>query len=89
MNIRATGRVVDGHLRVDIPVDLPDNTEVELIEAPAAGEEELDPELEAALDEGEAALTRGERGTPAEEFLDELLKRSSDEALPGHLTRPG
>ena len=29
MTIRARGRVVGGHLRVDIPVDLPDNTEVE------------------------------------------------------------
>jgi hypothetical protein len=79
MSIRATGRVVGGHLRVDIAVDLPDNTEVELIEATGVAEtseeEELDPELEAALDEGDAALARGERGEPVEEVLEQLRAR--------------
>jgi hypothetical protein len=87
MIIRATGRVVGGHLRVDMPVELAENTEVELIEAPAtAHDDELDPELEAALDEGDAALARGERGTPVEEVLAQLRARRSgrdDEAVSG------
>ncbi|HYO61681.1 MAG TPA: hypothetical protein VEU29_07265 [Actinomycetota bacterium] len=60
MALRVRGRVVGGHLRVDIPVELAENTEVELIEAPAAEEEELDPELEAALGEAAAEIARGE-----------------------------
>jgi hypothetical protein len=60
MSIRATGRVVNGHLRVDMPVDLPDNTEVELIEGPGAEQEEIDPQLEAALCESVEQFARGE-----------------------------
>ena len=47
MSIRATGRVVDGHLRVDIPVELEEDTEVELAEVTggAGFDEEMDPLL--------------------------------------------
>ena len=93
MTIRAIGRVVGGHLRVDTPVGLPDNTEVELIEATAgADEEELDPELEAALDEADAALARGERGVPVEEALEQFRARRAardDEAISGTAPRQG
>jgi hypothetical protein len=93
MTIRAIGRVVGGHLRVDTLVDLPDNTEVELIEATTgADEEELDPELEAALDEADAALARGERGVPVEEALEQFRARRAardDEAISGTAPRQG
>lgn len=93
MTIRAIGRVIGGHLHVDTPVDLPDNTEVELIEATAgADDEELDPELEAALDEADAALARGERGVPVEEALEQLRARRAardDEAISGTAPRQG
>jgi hypothetical protein len=91
MSIRAVGRVVGGHLRVDIPVDLPDNTEVELAEVIAGDEPEgdLDPLLEAALDAGDAAFERGERGRPLEDVLERLRTRSRDEAVSGSSTGRG
>lgn len=85
MSIRATGRVVDGHLRVDIPVELEEDTEVELAEVTGSAgfDEELDPLLEAALDEADAAFARGERGVDAKEALSRLRARVRDEAVSG------
>lgn len=93
MSILARGRVVGGHLRVDIPVDLPDNTEVELrvtrVTSTTELDEELDPELEAALDEADAAYARGERGRPLGEAIERLRSRSRDEALSDTPARQG
>jgi hypothetical protein len=85
MSIRATGRVVDGHLRVDIPVELEENAEVELAEVTggAGFDEEMDSLLEAALDEADAAFARGERGVDAKEALSRLRARARDEAVSG------
>lgn len=80
MSIRATGRVVNGHLRVDMPVDLPDNTEVELIEAPGAEQEEIDPQLEAALCESVEQFARGEASS-WEDVRSRLHAGDRDEAL--------
>ena len=92
MAIRARGRVEGGHLRVDIPVDLPDNTEVELVEVTSGTDpedEELDPLLEAVLERADAAIASGERGQPAEEVLEELRARRRDEALSGAVSKRG
>jgi hypothetical protein len=92
MSIRATGRVVDGHLRVDIPVELPENTEVELAQVDAMFDldEDEDRLVSADIEEGRAQVARGEQGTPAKEFIKELrAMRSLDEALPGRRTRAG
>jgi hypothetical protein len=73
MSIRATGRVVNGHLRVDIPVDLPENAEVELAEVTEYDlDEEEDRLLADDIDAARAQVARGDHGTPAEEFIDEL-----------------
>jgi hypothetical protein len=80
MALTVRGRVENGHLRVDTPVDLPDNTDVELTINLVEDEEE-DPGLIAALDEGLAQIARGERGRPWEEVLERLRARSHDEAL--------
>jgi hypothetical protein len=80
MALTVRGRVVDGHLRVDTPVDLPDNTEVELTVVADDSDAE-DPELLAALDRADAAIARGEQGRPLEEVLEQLRARSLDEAL--------
>jgi hypothetical protein len=83
MSIRVVGRVVGGHLRVDIPVDLPDNTEVELAEV--AGDDTLDDEgdreLAELLAESDAQIARGEEGTPVEEVIERLRSRGRHEAL--------
>jgi hypothetical protein len=83
MSIRVVGRVVGGHLRVDIPVDLPDNTEVELAEV--AGDDTLDDEgdreLAELLAESDAQIARGEDGTPVEEVIERLRSRGRHEAL--------
>ncbi|MCK6587666.1 MAG: hypothetical protein L6Q76_08790 [Polyangiaceae bacterium] len=92
MSIRAIGRVVEGHLRVDIPVDLPENAEVELAQVDAEFDldEDEDRLVSADIEEGRAQIARGERGTPAKEFIKELrAMRSPDEALPGGCTRKG
>ena len=92
MSIRAIGRVVDGHLRVDIPVELPENTEVELAQVDAVFDldEDEDRLVSADIEEGRAQIARGERGTPAKDFIKELrATRSPDEALPGRRTRTG
>ncbi|HZF55074.1 MAG TPA: hypothetical protein VE093_40765 [Polyangiaceae bacterium] len=86
MSITARGVVQGGRLRIDIPVDLPDNTEVMLAEAPhATAEDEEEPLLKAALDEAEEQAARGE-GSSWEEVRARLHARARDEALPD--TRP-
>lgn len=73
VKLRAT--VHDGHLRVDEAVDLPENTEVELIAVPVDRGDDLDEEercrLDDALDEAAAELDRGE-GIPAHRVLAEV-----------------
>jgi hypothetical protein len=71
MAIRVRGVVQGGRLKVDIPVDLPDNTEVELTEAPESEFDEEDPLLAAALDRSMEQISQGET-VPAEEVLDRL-----------------
>jgi hypothetical protein len=83
MTLRARGRVVGGHLRVDIPVDLPDNTEVELAEV--AGDDTLsdedDRELAEILAASDAQIASGEEGIPVEEVIERLRSRGRHEAL--------
>jgi hypothetical protein len=82
MTITARGVVQGGRLKVDIPVDLPDNTVVELTETPGDGYDEEDPLLAAALDRAEEQSTRGE-GSSWEEVEARLHARDlRDEALP-------
>ena len=82
MSIRATGRVVGGHLRVDIPVELAENTEVQLAEVEDADAADAGPELEAALAEGAEQIARGE-GSSWEDVRARLRMKGRDEALPG------
>jgi hypothetical protein len=60
-----------------MPVDLPDNTEVELAEVDEIGAED-DPELQTALLESVAQMQRGEV-FDADEVLDELCPSGTDE----------
>lgn len=73
VKMRAT--VHDGHLKVDAAVDLPEDTEVDLIAVPVDRGDDMDDDerrmLEDALDEAEAELDRGE-GIPAEQVLAEV-----------------
>ena len=78
MSIRAVGRVVGGHLRVDIPTELPENTEVELVEADVADADDDDPALREALEESVAQMERGQV-VAAEDVLDELCPSGTDE----------
>lgn len=82
MTITARGVVQGGRLKVDIPVDLPDNTVVELIEVPNEAYDEEDPLLAAALDRSEEQSARGET-VPAEAVIERLRARRPHEALPG------
>jgi hypothetical protein len=82
MAIRVRGVVQGGRLKVDIPFDLPDNTEVELTEAPASEFDEEAPLLAAALDRSMEQISRGET-VSAEEVLDRLRARRPNEAVPG------
>ena len=70
MTLTLLGRVKDGRIVVDEPVDLPDGTEVHLSVVDDA--DELDDEdrarLHAALDQAQAQLARGE-GIPGEQVL--------------------
>jgi hypothetical protein len=66
MRILARGRVVDGHLRVDIPVDLPDNTEVEFQGQVVETEDER--ALRESIARSDDEIARGE-----EVSLDEVL----------------
>ena len=77
MSIRAIGRVVGGHPRVDIPVELAENTEVHLVEDDTAGADN-DPELLAALEESLGQVERGEVHD-ADAVLDELCPSGTDE----------
>lgn len=83
MALRVRGRVVGGHLRVDIPVDLPENTRVELAEV--AGDDTLsdedDRELAEILAASDAQIARGEDGIPVEEMIERLQSRGRHEAL--------
>lgn len=85
MAVKAPGRVVGGHVRVDIPLDLSDNTEVELAEV--AGDDTLsdedDRELAEILAESNAQIARGEEGTPVEEVIERLRSRGRHEAFSG------
>jgi hypothetical protein len=70
MSIRVHGRVEGGRLRVDTPVDLPDNTEVELIVDQTETETEDERELREAIAQSDAELAalpdnvRAERSSP-------------------------
>ncbi|HZF53732.1 MAG TPA: hypothetical protein VE093_34045 [Polyangiaceae bacterium] len=69
MVLRIRGRVVDGHLRVDTPVDLPNNTEVELtVDVPETDDER---ELRESIARSDAQIARGEV-LDADDVLDEL-----------------
>jgi hypothetical protein len=82
MTMLVRGVVQGGRLKVDTPVDLPDNTYVDLAILPQEDDRsEVDPLLEAALDEAEAQAARGE-GSSWEEVEARLHARASDEALP-------
>jgi hypothetical protein len=88
MSTRSAGRVVDGRVRVDIPVEMPDNTEVELTVEPRFDlDEEEDRLISAEIEAGRAQVARGDRGKPAEEVIDRLFPRSRDETLPGKAAR--
>jgi len=85
MALRGRSRVVGGHLRADLSVDLPDNTEVELAEV--AGDDtlsdEADRELAEILAESDAQIARGEEGVPVEEVIERLRSRGRHETLSG------
>jgi hypothetical protein len=82
MALKARSGVVDEHARVDIPVEMPDNTDVELAEMADDGLDEDDPLLEAAIARSMEQIARGET-LPVEEALERLRLRSQDEALSG------
>jgi predicted transcriptional regulator len=82
MALKARSGVVDELARVDIPVEMPDNTDVELAEMADDGLDEDDPLLEAAIDRSMEQIARGET-IPVEEVLERLRLRSLDEALSG------
>ena len=74
-------RVQSGELKVDEPVDLPDNAEVTVViieGGPPDDGDEMDDEererLHAALDRADAQCERGE-GIPVEQFLAEIRLR--------------
>jgi len=72
---RLRARVHEGRLKLDAVVDLPENTEVELVAVPIDQGDDLDDDdrgrLHAALDEADAQFDRGE-GIPAARVLAEL-----------------
>ena len=82
MSIRIHGRVQGGRLRVDIPVDLPDNTDVELTMIPPndPAEDEDERLLCEAIDESDAQIARGETSS-LEDVLERLRARGQNEAL--------
>jgi hypothetical protein len=81
MAITVRGRVVDGHLRVDTSIDLPDNTEVELtVMTNEEAEDEDERLLAAAIAEADAQFERGE-GSSWEAVRERLHARSRDEAF--------
>lgn len=72
------GVVRGGHLRLDVPVDLPDDTEVNLDYACVNDPLELPDDervlLDASLDRAEAQIAAG-RGIPAKDFFKKLNAR--------------
>jgi hypothetical protein len=76
MTLTLRGHIENGRIVVDEAVDLPDGTEVKL--TLVDDNDELDDEdrarLNAALDESQAEIDRGE-GIPATEVIAELRKR--------------
>jgi hypothetical protein len=67
------GRVRDGHIVIEEPVDLPEGAEVRLtLVDPADDQEQLDAEdrarLEAALDKGRHEIAEG-KGIPADQVV--------------------
>ena len=71
------GRVVNGRLHLDEPVDLPEGTVVDLI-TPDEGDDLDDEErkaLHAALDQAWRGVQRGEPGIPADDVIARLRKR--------------
>jgi len=68
VKLRAT--VHDGHLRVDEPVDLPENTEVDLVVVPVDRGDDMDEEERRALDE---ALDEADAGDPREDIPAEVV----------------
>ncbi len=66
------GRVADGRLQVDEPVDLPDGVQVELVivDADDGLDDDDRAQLHAAIDEAQAELGRGE-GIPVDQVLAE------------------
>jgi len=82
MTMLVRGVVQGGRLKVDTPVDLPDNTVVDLALLPQEDDAtEAEPALEAALDEAVEQADRGE-GSSWEEVEARLHARARDEALP-------
>ena len=73
MSIRIHGRVrMEGsRIKVDAPVDLPDNTKVELVGDVTEIETEDERALREAIEQSDAEIERGEV-YPAEEVLAEL-----------------
>jgi hypothetical protein len=69
MNIRVRGHVERGRIGVDTSVDLPDNTEMELIGDETETEDER--ALREAIEQSDAEIERGEV-YPAEDVLAEL-----------------
>ena len=79
MAIRVRGFVQGGRLRVDTPVNLPDNTEVELtVDESDISDIEDDGALDEALLRSKAEIARGEVFA-AEEVLDELCPLGTEE----------
>ncbi len=72
------GIVRGGHLHVDVPVDLPDDTEVDLdfvrVNDPRELPEQERALLDASLDRAEAQIAAG-HGITAEEFFKKLKAR--------------
>jgi hypothetical protein len=69
MNIRVRGHVERGRIGVDTSVDLPDNTEMELVGDETETEDER--ALREAIEQSDAEIERGEV-YPAEDVLAEL-----------------
>jgi hypothetical protein len=77
MSIRVVGRVVGGPLRVDIPVDLPDNTDVELVGQIVESDDER--ALRASIERSDEEAARGE-----EVSLEQVLAELRSERTPNH-----
>jgi hypothetical protein len=75
MSIRVRGHVEAGRIKVDTPVDLPDNTEVELVGNVI--ETEDDRALREAIEQSDAEIARGEE-IPLEEVLTELRSERTE-----------